>query len=65
MNCVAPGVIDTDMNSNVSKEDMDRFLTEVPMGRMGTPREVAECIYFLCNNGYVTGQVLGVDGGYI
>lgn len=65
VNCVAPGVIDTDMNSNVSKEDMDRFLTEVPMGRMGTPREVAECIYFLCNNGYVTGQVLGVDGGYI
>lgn len=65
VNCVAPGVIDTDMNSNVSKEDMDEFLTEVPMGRMGTPREVAECIYFLCNSEYVTGQVLGVDGGYI
>ena len=65
VNCVAPGVIDTDMNSNVSKEDMDEFITEVPMGRMGTPREVAECIYFLCSSGYVTGQVLGVDGGYI
>ncbi len=65
VNCVAPGIIDTDMNSNVSKEDMDDFLTEVPMGRIGTPREVAECIYFLCNSEYVTGQVLGVDGGYI
>lgn len=65
VNCVAPGVIDTDMNSNVSKEDMDEFLTQVPMGRMGTPREVAECIYFLCSSGYVTGQVLGIDGGYI
>jgi len=65
VNCVAPGVIDTDMNNNVSKEDMEAFLSEVPMGRMGTPREVAECIYFLCDSSYVTGQVLGVDGGYI
>jgi len=65
VNCVAPGVIDTEMNSNVSKEDMEAFLTEVPLGRMGTPREVAECIYFLCNSSYVTGQILGVDGGYI
>ena len=65
VNCVAPGVIDTDMNSNVTKEDMADFLTTVPMGRMGTPHEVAECIYFLCESGYVTGQVLGVDGGYI
>ncbi len=65
VNCVAPGVIDTEMNSNVSKDDMEAFLAEVPMGRMGTPREVAECIYFLCNSSYVTGQVLGVDGGYI
>ena len=65
VNCVAPGVIDTEMNKNVSDEDMEAFLAEVPMGRMGTPREVAECIYFLCNQAYVTGQVLGIDGGYI
>lgn len=65
VNCVCPGVIDTEMNNNVTKEDMEAFLTEVPMGRMGTPGEVAECIYFLCNSTYVTGQILGVNGGYI
>ncbi len=66
VNCVCPGVIDTDMNKNVSVEDMKEFVAGIPMGRMGTPREVAECIYFLCDGpSYVTGQVLGVDGGYI
>ncbi len=65
VSCVAPGVIDTDMNKNVSKEDMAAFCESVPMCRMGTPREVAECIYFLCTASYVTGQVLGVDGGLI
>ncbi len=65
VNCVAPGVIDTDMNNNVSPEDMLAFCEDVPMCRMGTPREVAECIYFLSNATYVTGQVLGIDGGLI
>ncbi len=65
VNCVAPGIIDTDMNASLTKEDVDEFLTGVPLGRMGTPREVAECVYFLCGATYVTGQVLGVDGGYI
>ncbi len=64
VNCVCPGVIDTDMNKNVSAEDMAEFISGVPMGRLGTPHEVAECIYFLCGASYVTGQILGVDGGY-
>ncbi len=65
VNCVAPGIIDTDMNASLTKEDVDEFLTGVPLGRMGTPREVAQCVYFLCGATYVTGQVLGIDGGYI
>ena len=65
VNCVAPGVIDTDMNKNVLPEDMAAFCEDVPMCRMGTAREVAQCIYFLSNATYVTGQVLGVDGGLI
>lgn len=65
VNCVAPGVIDTDMNKNVSPEDLAAFCDGVPMCRMGIPGEVAECIYFLCNATYVTGQILGVDGGLI
>ena len=65
VNCVAPGVIDTDMNKNVTESDMAAFLCDVPMGRMGTPREIAECIWFLAGASYVTGQILGADGGYI
>ncbi len=65
VNSVAPGIIDTDMNSSLSREEIDEFLKTVPMGRMGTPREVAQCVYFLCEATYVTGQVLGIDGGYI
>lgn len=64
-NCVAPGVIDTEMNNNVSKDDLDSFVSDVPIGRMGTVKEVADCVYFLCNASYVTGQVIGVDGGLI
>lgn len=65
VNCVAPGIIDTDMNASIPEDEINEFLTEVPIGRMGTPREVAECIYFLCTSRYVTGQVLGVNGGFI
>ncbi len=65
VNCVSPGVIDTDMNKNVSEADMEAFVSEIPMARQGTPKEVAECIYFLSRQSYVTGQVLGVNGGYV
>ncbi len=65
VNCVAPGIIDTEMNASFNKEDIDSFLDGVPMERMGTPDEVAQCVYFLCEASYVTGQVLGVNGGYI
>lgn len=65
VNCVAPGIIATDINKSLTKDELDEFLADVPMGRMGTPEEVADCAYFLCDSTYVTGQVLGVDGGYI
>lgn len=65
VNCVAPGIIDTDMNKNVSPDDIEAFCADVPMSRMGTAEEVAECVYFLATASYVTGQVLGVDGGYV
>lgn len=65
VNAVAPGIIDTDMNKNLTEADIADFCEGVPMGRMGTANEVAECIYFLAEATYVTGQTLGVDGGYI
>lgn len=65
VNAVAPGIIDTDMNARLSPSERDAFLQSVPLGRMGTPQEVAAAVAFFAakESSYITGQVLGVDGG--
>lgn len=65
VNCVAPGVIDTEMNSHLSDEDMRALADEIPMCRIGSAREVAECVYFLTESSYLTGQVISPNGGLI
>lgn len=67
VNAIAPGLIETGMNSNISVEDLHAFVEEIPLGRMGSADEIAQSIYFLAsdNADYITGQVLGVNGGYI
>lgn len=67
VNAVAPGLIDTSMNSDISVEDLNAFVEEIPLGRMGTAEEVASAIYYLASEdaSYITGQVLGVNGGYV
>lgn len=62
VNCVAPGIIDTRMNAPFDAQDLAQ---EVPCGRLGTPQEVAQAIYALTQNPYITGQVLGVNGGMV
>ena len=66
VNCVAPGMIDTQMNSAFSKEDIEGICEDIPMGRMGTPKECAELIYFLASEkaSYITGQIIGINGGW-
>lgn len=66
VNCVEPGVIDTDMNSVLSPDDRRNLEDEIPMGRFGTPEEVAELIYFLASPeaSYITGQCIGIGGGF-
>ena len=65
VNCVAPGVIDTRMNGGLSPEDMAALAGQAPLGRIGTPEEAALAIRFLASDlaCFITGQVLGVDGG--
>ena len=67
VNCVAPGVIDTDMMSSFSAEDKAALAEETPLGVLGTPRQVADALVFLAGDGagYITGQVLGVNGGLV
>lgn len=65
VNCICPGVIDTDMNKNLSDEELDDILKNIPMGRLGEGKEVANLALFLAEKGdYITGQVITVDGGF-
>ena len=67
VNCVAPGVIDTDMNGHLSPEELAALGEEAPLCHIGTTEEVAQAIYFLATEraSFITGQVLAVDGGMV
>ncbi len=67
VNAVAPGFIDTAMTQALSEEVRKKMLELVPMGRMGTPDDVADVVLFLCSDlsRYVTGQVVTIDGGMV
>lgn len=67
VNCIAPGVIETEMNKSLSEEDMTILKEETPLMRIGQPSDVAKGILFLAsdNSDFITGQVLSVDGGFI
>lgn len=67
VNCVAPGVIDTEMNLELSAQDLDALREETPLGQIGTAGQVADAVWFLCGgqSDFITGQVLGVNGGLV
>ena len=65
VNCVAPGVILTDMCANVDPEVLAEMGEETPVGRNGKPEDVAKAMEYLANAEFVTGEVLAVNGGYI
>ena len=67
VNCVSPGVIDTDMNATLTQETREILCEETPLCRIGTAREAAEAIVFLASSkaSFITGQVLAVNGGIV
>lgn len=67
VNCVAPGVIHTDMNLNLSEETIDSLKEDTPMGVLGTAQDIAEAILFLASDKskFITGQIISPNGGFI
>ena len=65
VNCVAPGVIDSPMNNrHLSDDDLKELIEQTPVGRLGTPDDVAKAVMYLSEADFVTGQVIGIDGGF-
>ena len=67
VNCVAPGVINTDMVQVLGRETLDDLAEQTPLGRLGTPEDIAHAVAFLASDraSFITGQVLTADGGFI
>lgn len=67
VNCITPGMIMTDMNSQYSENDLNALKDETPLGRLGMPSDIANAVSFLASDAasYITGQVLGINGGMV
>ena len=65
VNCVAPGVIQTDMCASVDPEILQEMAEDTPVGRNGRPEDVARAMEYLVNADFITGHILNVDGGYV
>ena len=65
VNSVAPGAIDTDMNKNLTKEELKELEEETPLGRIGKPEDIAKCVKWLVEDEFTTGQVISPNGGWI
>ena len=67
VNIIAPGLIDTDMNKGYSRDELNELIDKTPLGRIGTPEDVAKGAFFLASDdaSFITGQVLGIDGGLV
>ena len=67
VNCIAPGYINTDMTANITDENKENLYSQIPLGRIGNPNDIATAALFLASDeaGYITGQTLTVDGGMV
>ena len=67
VNCISPGVIETDMNSELSSADIKELIDEIPIKRIGTTDDIAKAVKFLISDNakYITGQIIGINGGMI
>lgn len=65
VNSIAPGIIDTDMNKNLSKQEIEDIKNEIPLEKIGRTVDIAKCVEWLINDEYTTGQIISINGGWI
>ena len=65
VNSIAPGAIMTDMNKNLTQDEIKELNNQIPMGRFGTPEEIAKCVNWLIEDTYTTGQIISPNGGWL
>lgn len=64
VNAIAPGIIDTDMNKEYSKKEKEDITEEIPLGKIGTSKNIAKCVAWLIEDDYTTGEVISINGGW-
>lgn len=64
VNAIAPGIIDTNMNANLSKEEVEQIKESIPLERIGKPEQIAKAVKWLIEDEYTTGQIISIDGGW-
>lgn len=65
VNSIAPGTINTDMNKNFSKEELEQIEENTPLGRIGSPKDIAKCVCWLIDDNFTTGQIISINGGWV
>lgn len=64
VNSIAPGIIDTEMNKNLSEADLKEIENDIPLEKIGLPEDIAKCVNWLIEDNYTTGQVISINGGW-
>ena len=65
INSIAPGIIDTDMNKNLTPEDIENIKNEIPLQRIGKTIDISRCVEWLIDDEYTTGQIISINGGWV
>lgn len=65
VNAIAPGIVDTDMCKNFTKEELENIKEEIPLERIGKVEDISKCINWLIDDNYTTGQIISINGGWI
>jgi len=64
VNAISPGFIDTDMNKNISSDAIESIKEDIPLNKIGNPKDISKCVLWLMKDSYTTGQVISINGGW-